>query len=188
MRLDGATVRHIIANSITQFGVATTWDTVLRPVLVAIGPHGATGEYVEVEHLISGCISAVLGAVPRPPRTKPTRIMLACADEEQHSLPIEALSAALAAEQVPSRLLGARVPPFALQAAVSRTGPAAVLIYSAHPTTADPAQLAALVRGRDRPFIVAAGGPGWDRAQVPTGVLLPGSLTEALTMLRNVAA
>ena len=41
-------------------------------------------------------------------------ILLACADEEQHSLPLEALAAALAETGVPSRLLGARVPPDAL--------------------------------------------------------------------------
>ena len=46
----------------------------------------------------------------RSPRT-----LLACADEEQHSLPLEALAAALAERGIGARLLGARVPPDALR-------------------------------------------------------------------------
>ncbi len=61
------------------------------------------------------CVSAVLAAVaPATRRPGPLRILLACADEEQHSLPLEALAAALAAAGVPTRMLGARVPPRAL--------------------------------------------------------------------------
>ncbi|MER7008931.1 MerR family transcriptional regulator [Dactylosporangium sp. NPDC000555] len=186
LRLDGSAVRQRIADAVRELGVVAAWDGVLRPVLVALGErYAATGALVEVEHLISGCVSAVFGAVPRPPAGTPVRILLACADEEQHSLPIEALAAALAAAGVPARSLGARVPSEALLATVRRTGPAGVLVWSHHRSTAAPAQLEAVLAERARPVVLAAGGPGWDRPSAPSGVIFPDSLTEAMVTLTS---
>ena len=180
LRLDELTVRRIIADAVLSRGVVDTWERVLRPVLAALGERaGHTGRLVEVEHLLSGCVSAVLGAVPRP--EAPARVLLACADEEQHSLPIEALAAALASSGVAARTLGARVPPSALAAAVRRTGPQAVLLWSHGAETGAPAQLSALLAHPRRPTVVAAGGPGW--TAVPPGVATPGTLTEAVALL-----
>ncbi|WP_433053722.1 MerR family transcriptional regulator [Dactylosporangium sp. CS-033363] len=187
LRLDAPAVRQRIAEAVREHGVVTAWDGVLRPVLAGIGErYAATGELIEVEHMISGSISAVLGAVPRPPLGVPVQILLSCADEEQHSLPIEAVAAALAADGVPSRSLGARVPPAALLAAVRRTGPDAVLLWSHSPGTGAPEQLEALLAERTRPVVVAAGGPGWPRPFVPSGVVCPDSLGEALATLTSV--
>ncbi|MGI5246151.1 MerR family transcriptional regulator [Dactylosporangium sp. CA-139066] len=186
LRLDAPAVRQRVGEAVRELGVVAAWDRVLRPVLVAVGQrYSATGGYVEVEHLVSGCVAAVLGAVPRPGPGVPVRILLACADEEQHSLPLEALAAALAAEGVPARSLGARVPPAALLAAVRRTGPAAVLVYSHLRETAAPEQLAGVLAERARPVVVAAGGPGWHRPSVPSGVVFPDSLAEALATLTS---
>jgi hypothetical protein len=185
LRLDGLTIRQIIADSVTQRGVVATWDEVLRPVLVAVGNRACqTGDLIEVEHLVSVSASAVLGAVPRPPRDTPVRTLLACADEEQHSLPIEALAAALAAEGVASRVLGARVPPHTLLAAVRRTGPVAILVWSSDAATADPSTLVAVTHGPRRPLVVAAGGPGWQHAHLPPSVAQPRSLDEAQRLLK----
>jgi DNA-binding transcriptional MerR regulator len=184
LRLDAPAVRLLAGQAVRRLGVVPAWDDVLRPVLTWIGDrHAATGGLVEVEHLLSTSISAVLGAVPRPAPTVPLRIMLACADEEQHSLPVEALAAALAAAGVPVRLLGARVPTSALIAAVRRTGPVALLVWSHQRSTADPAQLAAVLAERNRPLVVAAAGPGWPRTSLPAGVSVPGSLSEAIIEL-----
>jgi hypothetical protein len=184
LRLDSETVRRIVADAVRTRGVVDTWDRVLCPVLVALGDRVAhTGRLVEVEHLVSGCVSAVLGAVPRPPATQPVGILLACADEEQHSLPVEALAAALATDGVPCRLLGARVPPAALAAAVRRTGPRAVLLWSHTPDTARPAQVSALLTHARRPTVVAAGGPGWDRTELPPGAVAPATLIDAVNLL-----
>jgi len=189
MRLDAPAVRQRIAEAVRELGVIAAWDGVLRPVLTGIGDrYAATGELVEVEHLVSVCISAVFGAVPRPPPGVPVRILLACADDEQHSLPIEAVAAALAADGVPARSLGARVPPGALRAAVHRTGPAAVLVWSQLSTTGTSRQLEGVLAERTRPLVVAAGGPGWQRASIPSGVIFPDSLTEALAALNSVIA
>jgi MerR family transcriptional regulator, light-induced transcriptional regulator len=184
MRLDAPVVRQLVSQAVRRLGVLAAWDQVLRPVLAWIGDrHAATGGLVEVEHLLSTCISAVLGAVPRPSPTIPLRIMLSCADEEQHSLPVEALAAALAASGIPVRMLGARVPNSALLAAVRRTGPSALLVWSHDRSTGDPAQLERVLAERNRPLVVAAAGPGWDSATLPAEVSRPASLGEAITQL-----
>jgi hypothetical protein len=189
LRLDVLGVRDLIAVAVTERGVVEAWDQVLRPVLVAIGERaGAGGELVEVEHFLSGCISAVFGSLSRPPRDHPVRLLLACADEEQHSLPIEALAAALAVGGIPARVLGARVPTRALAATVRRTGPVAVLLWSQSRTTADPTQLENLLSGRGRPAVVAAGGPGWEPGRIPAGVVVPATLGEAVELFTVAAA
>ncbi|GAA3230127.1 MerR family transcriptional regulator [Dactylosporangium siamense] len=188
-RLDAPAVRQRVAAAVHDLGVVVAWDEVLRPVLAAIGHrHALTGALVEVEHLLSGCVSAVFGAVPRPVPTIPAQILLACADEEQHSLPLEAVGAALAASGVPTRMLGARVPPAALATAVRRTGPAAVLVWSQLSTTGDPGQLEPVLAAPRRPIVVAAAGPGWDAAALPAGVSQPATLTEALVLLTAAIA
>lgn len=184
VRLDAPAVRQRVAAAVHDLGVVVAWDEVLRPVLTAIGDrHAITGALIEVEHLLSGCVSAVFGAVSRPSPTVPAQILLACADEEQHSLPLEAVGAALADAGIPTRMLGARVPPAALATAVRRTGPAAVLVWSQLPATGDPGQLEAVLAAPRRPLVIAAGGPGWNVAALPAAVSNPATLTEALAML-----
>jgi DNA-binding transcriptional MerR regulator len=183
VRLDAPTMLTIISAALVAGGVVDTWDTLLCPVLVGIGErHAATGRLVEVEHVLSRCITEALAAVPRPDVTAPARILLASGPEEQHSLPLEALAAALAERSVPCRLLGARVPARALTDAVRRTGPAAVVVWSHHRDTADGELLRALVGGPARPAVVAAAGPGWADVPVPAGVDRPTTLTEALSL------
>jgi DNA-binding transcriptional MerR regulator len=182
MRLDAAAMREAIAASVGDVGVVRTWEALLCPVLIGIGErHAATGRLVEVEHLLSRCVSDVLGAQRPPANAAPARVLLACADDEQHTLPLEALAAALAERGHASRLLGARVPPAALLDAVRRTGPAVVVLWSHHPSTGDPAQLRAVLAARPRPLAVAAAGPGWGpAAALPDGVERPGDLPTAL--------
>jgi hypothetical protein len=189
MRLDATALREIIAQVVAEFGVAHAWDSVLRPLLVSVGDgHASTDELVEVEHLVSRCVSEVLGAVPRPGSGgPPARILLACADEEQHSLPLEALAAALAEAGVGCRQLGARVPAAALARAVARTGPAAIVLWAQAPATADPAQLRALLTGAYRPLLVAVGGPGWQPAQLPAEVVMLTSLDDAIRITMATA-
>ena len=188
MRLDPVGLRDTISRAIATDGVIATWDGMVRPVLVGIGErHAATSGLIEVEHLVSRCVSEALAAVARPPAgTAPPRILLACADEEQHTLALEALAAALAEVGVACRLLGARVPARALVDAVNRTGPAAVVVWSHAPATADPDQITALLAGPRRPLLALAVGPGWQPTALPAGVLCPASLGEAVAMLTSV--
>jgi DNA-binding transcriptional MerR regulator len=187
LRLDAPAVRERVAEAVAADGVVAAWEGVLQPVLVAIGErHAATGGLVEVEHLLSVCISAILGAVPRPAPGTPVKTLLACADEEQHSLPLEALAAALASAGLQCRMLGARVPQHALVAAVRRTGPTAVVLWSHTPDTADLDLLMAITAERVRPLVVAAAGPGWFREKLPAGVVTPDSLGEAVELLADL--
>ncbi|MEV4415743.1 MerR family transcriptional regulator [Catellatospora sp. NPDC049609] len=187
MRLDALTVRHLVHDAVAEHGVAAAWQDLLVPVLAGIGTrHAATQRLVDVEHLVSRCVSEVLGAVPRPAPGTPVPVLLACADEEQHSLPLEALAAALAERGVAARLLGARVPPRALFDAVRRTGPAIVVLWSHMPHTADVASLRELLAMPHRPPVVAAAGPGWPD-ELPEGVLTPKSLESALTLATAVS-
>ncbi|MEU7779288.1 MerR family transcriptional regulator [Micromonospora parva] len=184
MRLDAAAISETIAHALAADGVVATWDSLLRPVLAGIGErHAATSGLIEVEHLMSRCVSEALAAASRAKvPTGPARILLSCADEEQHTLPLEALAAALAEAGVSYRMLGARVPVAALVEAVNRTGPAAVVLWSHTRATADPAQLSALLAAPRRPLLVLAAGPGWRADTLPAGVVRPVDLAEAVSL------
>lgn len=189
MRLDAPAQRDILEMTVAGHGVVAAWDRVILPVLIGIGErYAATHRFVEVEHLISRCVTEVFGAVPRPPSDQLPRVLLAAADEEQHTLPLEALAAALAEAGVASRLLGARVPPQALSDAMARTGPAAVVIWSSTSRTGDPEQLRPVLGGTHPPLLVAAAGPGWPSRALPAGVQPLGSLTEAVRIVSAAAA
>jgi DNA-binding transcriptional MerR regulator len=182
-RLDMPAMRHFIESALASDGVLQTWNGLLRPVLAGVGRrHAASGKLVEVEHLLSRCISEALSAVPRPAADVPIWTMLACADEEQHSLPIEALAAALAERGIACRQLGARVPPEALLAAARRTGPRAVLLWSHAAATAHPQQLQRVIDLSPPPAIVAAAGPGWGD-HLPPGTRSPATLDEAIELI-----
>ena len=189
MRLDSTAVREILERAIAADGVVAVWDSVLRPVLVGIGErHAVTRRLVDVEHLLTRTTSEVLGAVPRPASVKtPARILLACADEEQHSLPLEALAAALAEAGVPCRMLGARVPPSALIDSIRRTGPAVVVVWSQAANTANDDQLRGLLTGQGRPLLLMAGGPGWDAESLPPEIVTPISLGDAMRLAMAAA-
>jgi DNA-binding transcriptional MerR regulator len=187
-RLDSASMREILERAIQTDGVVSTWDNILLPVLVGIGEwHAASRRLVDVEHLLSRTSSEVLGAVPRPAAVIPARILLACADDEQHSLPLEAMAAALAQVGAPCRMLGARVPPAALMDSVTRTGPAVVVLWSQAAATAHVDQLQGLLTGPRRPLLVLAGGPGWDAESLPSEVATPASLSESLRLAMAAA-
>jgi MerR family transcriptional regulator, light-induced transcriptional regulator len=184
LALDPADVDRLLGLALAD-GVVRAWTTVIAPALRGLGSqHATAGRYIAAEHLLSGAVSAALARVPRPP-TRP-RVLLACAPAEQHSLPLEALAAALAESGVASRMLGARVPANALRDALARTGPAAVLIWAHSPATADGDQIAAAARTRPRPAIVAACGPGWDPGSLPDGVLLLTGFRQALAVITKL--
>jgi len=186
MRLDAPAMRAIFEDEVAERGVIAAWDDVAVPVLTGIGErYQATQRFVEVEHLISRCVSEVFGAVPRP--ASAPRVLLAAADEEQHTLPLEALAAGLAQAGVASRLLGARVPPQALADAVTRTGPTAVVLWSHMAGTGDAGQLARVGEHPHRPLLLAAGGPGWP-AVLPAGVAQLTTLGSAVSLVQGAVA
>ncbi|WP_211247858.1 MerR family transcriptional regulator [Cryptosporangium arvum] len=195
--MDGDAISEEIRSCLRTYGTVLTWTEVLVPVLSALGQRWQAGHsVVEIEHLLSWHISTELRmVVPGPagprraraddepvPALAPSRTLLASVDEEQHTLPLEALAAALREARRGTRILGARVPTDAMVEAVRRTGPAVVVLWSQIPDSADPTvftKLAAL----GRPVRLIAGGPGWlgpARRKMPAGVALPTSLVEAV--------
>jgi hypothetical protein len=187
MRLDAPSMRDILEMVVAERGVIGAWEHVIVPVLTGIGErYQVTKRFVEVEHLFSRTVTEVLAAVPRPPTGPAPRVLLAAADEEQHTLPLEALAAALAQAGVHTRLFGARVPPSALSDAIARTGPAVVLLWSQTSRTGDPTQLSRVAEVPRPPLLVAAAGPGWP-PDLPAGVARLISLGEAVTLLQAAA-
>lgn len=180
--LDSVACTEIVRETLQRRGVVWTWDELLVPVLHGLGRQWeTTGRGVEVEHVLSESITAalsgVVSAMGRPLNPRP--VLLACADEELHSLPLFALAAALAERHVAARVLGARVPRSALVSAVRRTGPAAVLVWSSLPS--EPSALDELPVLRPAPLVLAAG-PGWP-AELPHGVDRVDDLVDALARI-----
>jgi MerR family transcriptional regulator, light-induced transcriptional regulator len=183
VRLDTPELRETLATYIERHGVIAAWDDAIRPVLAGIGERFAVTErYVEVEHLFTRVVSEVLSGVARPPRDRMPRALLASADEDQHTLPLEALAAALAERGVPTRMFGARMPVRALADAVERTGPTAVVLWSQTAETGDPAQWVRLASARHVPLVNAAAGPGWHTEGMPEGVIRLNNLPDAVRL------
>ncbi|WIM96688.1 MerR family transcriptional regulator [Actinoplanes oblitus] len=185
LRLDAPGMREILRTAVSQCGVVAAWTEVMVPVLIGIGDrYQTTQRYVEVEHLLSRTVTEVLAATARPAGV--ARVLLAAADEEQHTLALEALAAALGEAGVACRLFGARLPPAALLDAIGRTGPAAVVLWSQGPHTGTVDQL---IRVRDAPcppVVIAAAGPGWPKDDLPPGITRLTGLAEALHLLASI--
>ena len=180
LALDGPAIAGLLDRALDSSGVVPTWERLAVPVLIAVGERTATtGTCIDVEHLLSTQLLAALAvrvgrlAEPLNART----VLLACADDEEHSLPLYALAAALAERDVRTTMLGARTPPPALADAISRIGPAAAFVWSQTAATGDPAKLEGLARQRP-PLRLFTAGPGW--RGTPPGGRAVGSLSEAV--------
>ncbi|ROO84339.1 B12 binding protein [Actinocorallia herbida] len=185
MALNGPAVLTAVREVLADEGVVPAWQGVLAPVLRGIGErYAATGEAVEVEHFLSALILACLAERAEPVDPANARpVLLACAPEEQHSLPLYALAAALAETGVAARNLGMRVPEKALADAVERIGPGAVFVWSQMHFTGDTGVLDRLPTGRP-PLRVIAGGPGW-RLPFPERVRYVATLEEAVAAVHE---
>jgi DNA-binding transcriptional MerR regulator len=200
LRLESPSLEEQLTAFVRQHGIEAAWEELMMPTLHAVGRKWETAgddrhgdRYVEVEHLLSWHVSTALRTAPLllgpPAAERPgAPALLACVPGEQHTLPLEALHAALRHRGRPARMLGAALPADALVAAVRRTGPAHVVLWSQTRSAANPALAAHLgqetwgVKGaRQRATLVLAG-PGW-RGTTVRGALRPGGLREALGLL-----
>ncbi|MFI8258568.1 MerR family transcriptional regulator [Streptomyces filamentosus] len=198
VRLDGPAMGRLLQDVLAQYGLVTAWEEVMAPTLHAVGRKWETSgdRYVEVEHLLSWHISTALrqatvtgsASVPGPPA------LLACVPGEQHTLPLEALAAGLAEQGLPTRMFGAAVPAEALDSAVRRSGPAAVVLWSQARSTAHHALARHVagtafgVRGARRTPLTLLAGPGWAGRPVGPGTVRPTSLREAIGAVSRLYA
>lgn len=194
-RLDAPTMSHQLTSLVDAHGLVTAWDQVLVPTLHAVGRKWETtssDRYVEAEHLLSWHVSTMLRRVTAPPTTDATPLLLACVPEEQHTLPLEALNAGLTERGLPTRMFGAAVPIDALAAAVRRTGPPAIVLWSQVRGTAGPSlarQLATTqwgMRGARRQPAMLLCGPGWAAGPPQPGMRHPLTLHDALSALTQL--
>jgi transposase-like protein len=190
MSLDTYETHRILTDTIRREGVVTTWNSMIMPVLRALGERTRmTGDGIDVEHAFSEVILGVLRSVATgipAPGSAPV-VLLACADSDYHSLPLHALAAALAERGVPTRMLGSGLPPHALSASVRRTGPSVIVLF-ARMAGADAGDIEALRRQRPVPTVILAG-PGWLAETVPSSARTASSLVGAVDeVLRAIHA
>ncbi|MCW2691508.1 MAG: hypothetical protein JWM67_112 [Mycobacterium sp.] len=188
--LDQPAVVSLVRSSVRAFGIVGAWDVVLVPVLQAVGARWAmTGEGVDVEHLLSEAIVGVLreagGSGSEPRNGRP--VLLAAVEDENHTLPLHALAAALAERGLAVRMLGAALPAPALLSALRRTGAAALVLWAQVPGHAD-AQVLERIPATRPPTAVFAGGPGWDAVPLPGRTRRLASLSEAVDAVWDTVA
>ncbi|HEX3712480.1 MAG TPA: MerR family transcriptional regulator [Trebonia sp.] len=179
--LDTERCGFLLDSLFTRRGVVAAWELVCCPALVAVdGGHGGDPALVAVEHALSWALLGALHRLPRPPAAPAAApVLLACTEDEQHTLPLAALSAALAEYRVPSRMLGAATPLRSLERAVLETQPDTVVLWAHREETASPGALRAL---RRYPVRRIAAGPGWG-ARLAAGSERVTTLRGALTAL-----
>jgi DNA-binding transcriptional MerR regulator len=165
-----------------HYGVVDTWDLLIRPVFSAIEARQADGEgCIDVEHALSWAVSRSLQRVPITSSNNSVSTILACSEGETHTLPLEALRAALGEAGHGSLMLGADVPPGALVDAIQRTPrPTAVVLWAQSTETANVAMAKAVAVARARLLV---GGPGWQSARLPKKTLRVDTLQAALRAL-----
>lgn len=186
MSLDTVEVTRLLRDAVHAHGTVRAWDDLAMPVLQAIGERWVqTGDGVEIEHAFSeavvGVMRGVAAGLRRVRNTRP--VLLACAEGDYHTLPLHALAAALAEEEIGCRLLGVGMPADALVAAVRRSGPAAVFLY-ARLATHDVDVLDSVPRQRPAPRLVV-GGPGWHGGDLPSSAVHVTTLVEAVDEIVN---
>ncbi|WP_410616446.1 MerR family transcriptional regulator [Amycolatopsis sp. lyj-109] len=156
-----ASVAGLLDETLDSLGPAAAWTEVLAPVLRGLGDRWQRGDVCfAAEWALTSEISLAFERFSRHfPAAVPGRpVLLACCPAERHSLPIEALRAALAEAAVPVAYLGQLVPAETVADLAARLDPVLVVLWSMAPATADDL-LAARIRTLG--CEVGTAGPGW---------------------------
>ena len=162
-------------------GVVEAWELVCCPVLWAVDAEPRDDpEAIAVEHALTWALLGALHRRRRPPAAPGAALaLLACTDDDQHTLPLAALAAALGERGHATRVLGARTPALSVERAVAEARPGAVVLWAQVAGNARPGTLRALAR---YPVDRIAAGPGWDARDL-AGARLVTSLRGALAAL-----
>lgn len=160
--LDAQACRELICRGIATDGVIATWNQLIVPVLRGVGERWqSSGKGIDIEHVLSSTVESALGSIVTGTTSfiNPRPVMLAGANNERHQLPLWALAATLAENNIRTLMMGSGLPIDALGEAVAKTGPASVFIWS-QIGPSDLAELERLPVTRPASSIVV-GGPGW---------------------------
>ncbi|MGH3826361.1 MAG: MerR family transcriptional regulator [Pseudonocardiaceae bacterium] len=184
-QLDADTSAALVEQSLAQCGVATTWNQLCRPAIVALD----TDRCIDAELLLSWTIATTLRRLPPRPVmvgvvSGAGEVLLACVPGEQHTLALEALLAALAEHHTSARMLGPSVPTSALLHAVECMQPAVAVVWA---QTSRTARATPLRRLADGAAAVVAAGPGWRHVRLPRSVTRADSLESALALVLAAA-
>jgi DNA-binding transcriptional MerR regulator len=161
---DIAFVEETLRNELDEHGVEMAWHEIIVPTLIEIGESWEeSGQGIEIEHAFSETLKKVFrersAACEAPVNGHP--VVIAAVGEEQHSLPLHALEAALCELGIKTHFLGARTPLEAISATVTRLAPPAVFLWALLPHNANPEFFTNLPQIRPAPRIIL-GGPGWE--------------------------
>ena len=179
-QLDAPRLGRLTTELVSALGVVDAWESVLMPFLVELGERTIDdGGGIGVEHVTSSAVMSVLHRVGDPLEGGRLPTLLAAVPEELHTLPLDALAAALAERGCASRNLGARVPPSALMGALDVLAPQCVLLWAHDPVLARLAPVAKVAARTP----VLLGGPGWHRMPLPFGAQRVHSLREAVDVI-----
>jgi hypothetical protein len=179
--LDVVTAGLLLDRHLRYFGVLDTWDELVRPTFISIETRQSEGvDCIDVEHVLSWTVSRSLQRLPIAPPAPSAPIILACGPRETHTLPLEALRAALGERGLGAVMLGANTPTAALVDVVERAKTdATVVLWSQTADTADQKVVSVVA---DHATVLVAG-PGWRSA--PPRARLLGSLRAAVDDLLN---
>lgn len=166
MKFDQGKIEKLIRNSISESGVEATWIEVIAPLLTEVGDDWVrTGDGIEVEHFLSEVLRKILsenfGRIENPKNARP--VLLACVENEYHSLALTALAAVLAEQSIECIFLGARTPQVALNKIILKSAPPAIFLWAQLGENADHKYVKSLPAIRPAPRVLL-GGPGWKMA------------------------
>ena len=126
IKFDQGKIEKLIRKSISEKGVEATWIEVIAPLLNEVGDVWVrTGAGIDIEHFLSEVVrkllSENLGKISSPKNARP--VLLACVENELHSLALLALAAVLAEARIECIFLGARTPQSALNEVITKAAP-----------------------------------------------------------------
>jgi DNA-binding transcriptional MerR regulator len=182
--LDGPSATAVLQASMTRRGSCQTWESLMAPALRRIDscdasrPQRVISEHL-ISHLVAGALIQQLSR--RPVVSAPRRVLLACAPNEQHTLPLLALAATLAETGIGASMFGARTPRSALRHAISADDQLIIVVLAVQAVDAG-----GLVGDPRRPGLTwIAAGPGWTHDQLPESVAYVNELSTAVHLIRT---
>ena len=168
IKFDQGKIEKLIRKSISEKGVEATWIEVIAPLLNEVGDVWVrTGAGIEIEHFLSEVVrkllSENLGKISSPKNARP--VLLACVENELHSLALLALAAVLAEARIECIFLGARTPQSALNEVITKAAPPAIFLWAQLSENADHKYVKSMPSIRPAPRVLL-GGPGWKTAKI----------------------